>query len=296
MIQWIKTHKLILVLAVVVLYLLKDRLVPELSFIPRSRMDFSGRASLPSEEISLKRPALGALPDQSGFSIPNTSDRVIIQESNLSLLVQDVRKIGDEIISYAKGVSGHMVSSSYSRPEESPYAVVTVRVSTEKLDEALTYFRSLAIKVTSENLRGTDVTEEYTDLDARLTTLRTTQSKFNEILAKATQVQDILTVQRELITLQDQIDRVIGQKQAIEKNAALTKATIYLASDELALPYVPDQAFRPALIFKQAVRSMVAAIRFVGAALIWVGVYAVIWVPLLLGYLGYRWWRTTRTS
>ena len=159
---------------------------------------------------------------------------------------------------------------------------------TNKLDEALAFIRSLSIKVTSENLVGTDVTDEYIDIEGRLATLRKTQARFEEILDKAISVQDILTVQRELISLQDQIDTLIGQKESIENNAKLTKITVYLSTDELALPYAPDKAFRPNIVFKLAVRSLLSSLRSGAQAAIWIGVYSVIWAPIVLGFIAYK--------
>jgi hypothetical protein len=218
----------------------------------------------------------------------DTSDRIVTKTSDLSLLVKDVRETGNQIIAYSNNSGGYMVFASYNRPTESPFAAITIRVPTEKLDEALSYIRSLSIKVTSENLVGTDVTDEYVDIEASLATLGKTKEKFEEILEKAITVTDILTVQRELISLQQQIDSLKGQKMAIEKNAELTKITVYLSTDELALPYAPDKAFRPNVIFKLAVRSLLNTFRAGAEAGIWIGVYSVIWLPVILGFIAYK--------
>jgi hypothetical protein len=177
---------------------------------------------------------------------------------------------------------------SYNRPTESPFAAITIRIPTAKLDDALNYIRSLSIKVTSENLVGTDVTDEYVDIEASLATLGKTKEKFEEILEKVITVTDILTVQRELISLQQQIDALIGQKKSIENNAKLTKITVYLSTDELALPYAPDKAFRPNVIFKLAVRSLLNTFRAGAETGIWIGVYSVIWAPIILGFIAYK--------
>lgn len=224
----------------------------------------------------------------------NSDNRVVLKETNLSLLVKDVSKTSDQVIDYAKSLGGYMVSSTFNRPEEAPFATVTVRVPTGKLDEALKYLRGLAVKITSENLYGTDVTEQYVDIEARLGVLHQTQSKLNELLKNSTAVQDVLSVQRELSNIQSQIDDLMGQKKSIDQNAQLTKVTTYLSTDELALPYVPDKAFRPNLIFKQAVRSLVDTLRWLGEAAIWLVVYSVIWLPLLAGIYYFKKWRRNR--
>lgn len=274
--NWIKSHKLVILLFLVIAYLLFKDNIFNLQY---SRNNYSlpptDSYNYPSSSgISKSLPFVGEKPQSFESAQVATDNRVIIRESNLSLLVEDVRKTGDQIVSFAKNNGGYMVTTSYTKPTESPFGNITIRIPTQKLDQALNYFRSLAIKVTNENLFGTDVTSEYTDIEARLATLQKTKTKFEDILAKASNVQDILTVQRELINIQDQIDSLKGQKQAIKKNAELTKITVYLSTDEIALPYTPDTVFRPDVIFKQAVRSLVNTLRTAGEVIIWIAVYS----------------------
>ena len=287
LINWVKTHKLIgfLILAIVVL-LLKDDL-PLLSKRYTS-VEELGRP-IPDSLVSESVPDFSL--DISTQTPQDTTERIVIKNSNLSLLVKDVREAGDQILEFIKNKGGFMVTTSYNRPDESPFATITVRVPIDGLDASLDYFQSLAIKVVSENLVGRDVTEEFTDIESRLTTLEKTKVKFESILEKATKVQKILTVQREIINLQRQIDSLKGQRKALEQNAKLTKVTIFLSTDELALPYTPDKSFRPNVVFKKSVRSLLGALRIGGEALIWTGVYSVIWGPALITFFIYRRWR-----
>ena len=273
--NWIKTHKLILLLLLIIAYLyLKNNIVGYYRGAPAS--------------VGIAEPQL-SLPIPKGLeTFSDTTDRIVTKTSDISLLVKDVRSAGDQIISYAKNNGGFMVFVSYNRPTESPFAAITIRIPTEKLDDALNYVRSLSIKVTSENLVGTDVTDQYVDIEANLATLNKTKEKFEEILEKAITVTDILTVQRELISLQQQIDSYVGQKKSIENNAKLTLITVYLSTDELALPYAPDKAFRPEVVFKLAVRSLLNTLRSGAEAGIWIGVYSVIWAPIILGIVAYK--------
>lgn len=284
LINWIKTHKFILLLVLVIAYLLRNSYSPPIPL--RSNQTFeatdqslSTGASSPMEKSFA--PDIGIVPPNYQ-QVSDSSQRVVIKESNLSLLVKNVRETGDKIISTAKGMGGYMVSTSYNNPSEQAYATISVRVPTDKLDQALSQFRSLAVKVTSENLVGTDVTQEYEDLDQRLETLNATKTKFDEILKRATTVTEILEVNRELINLQQQIDYTTGQKMALSDNARLTKVTLFLSTDELALPYTPDKVFRPDVVFKLAVRSLLSTIQSFAEFLIWGVVFAVIWVPLVV--------------
>lgn len=283
MFEWIKTHKLAVVLLFVVGYLLfKNSFSPGLmNFDMQNRPMYD--ISSPSES------GLDSFSTQGKINLkPNAmmtsagSERIVIQETSMSLVVEDVRGVGDKIVGFAEDQGGFMVQTTYSKPEEYPFGTVVVRVPKSKLNNALEHFRSLSVKVSSENIMGIDVTEQYVDIEERLATLEKTKAKFEQILEDATQIQDILSVQRELINLQEQIDYLIGQQQSIEKNAELVKVTVFLSTDELALPYVPDNTFRPNVIFKQAIRGLVETLRGVGTLGIWVGVFSIVWVPALV--------------
>lgn len=295
-VNWIKTHKFIVVLLLIIVYLYSRNniVIPfgKYSAFQNPNYPVNPINSLPSAGMGGVMPEFSQSKEMQTFDAPES--RVVIQESNMSLLVKDVRAIGDQILAHVKNVNGYMVYTSYTRPTESPFASITVRVPTDKLDQSLVYFKSLAVKVTSENLVGTDVTEDYTDIGERLATLRKTKVKFEDILDKAINVQDILTVQREIINLQVQIDSLIGQQKAIEKNAELTKITIYLSTDELALPYTPDKAFRPSVVFKYAVRSLLDNLRMGAEALIWLAVYSPIIIIAILIYIIYKRWNKRR--
>ena len=282
MIAWIKTHKLASILLLVVIYLVVR---PSSGVKPLSQSAMLSIGGAGEESVALKSaPSVSSLLPSRNYTPTTQTDRLVVQESNLSLVVKNVRESSDKAIDWAKSVGGYMVSSSLSQPEEAPYAYVVLRIPAKDLKPAIEYFRSLAIKVSSENLLGTDVTDEYIDIDSRLDTLNKTKAKFEEILSKATAVQDILTVQRELINLQDQIDSLKGRQQYLEKTAELAKISLHLSTDEFSLPYAPSQPFRPAAIFKQAVRSLVGTLRGGAKLLIWVGVYSPIWL-LILGVI-----------
>jgi len=219
---------------------------------------------------------------------PERKERLVVKNSWLSLLVKDVRGIQEKIVKRAEEEGGYMVNSQIESPGEKERGVVTVRIPVDKAEGMLRYIRSLGIRVVSENLIGRDVTDEYTDIQSRLKALYQTKAKFEEILSQADKVADILQVQRELVNLQQQIDNLKGKEQYLQKTAATVKITVYLSTDELALPYFPAQPWRPRAIFKQAMRSLVGTFRSMGTLLIWSGVYAVIWLPLLLLYLFFR--------
>lgn len=282
LVDWIKNHKLLCFLIAVILFLLtrnstslsKSSSVPRLS--QNSEMLFSAKSPV-SGGINngiINQPA----------PVASVKDRLVIKDSYLSLQVLKVADIQEKIINKAEELGGYMVSSLVTDPSDVASATVIVRIPAEKLDSALEFYRSLSMKVVSENLQGQDVTDQYVDLDTQLKTYEKTKAKLEEIFNSATVVQDILQIQMEIINVQASIDSIKGQQDYLVKNAAMSKITVYLATDELALPYTPSGSWRPGVIFKQAARAVAVVILSLGILIIWITVFGVIWVPVLLIY------------
>lgn len=288
MISWIKRNKLasVLILALLLL-LIRNYFSTSSSFLKRSTVIDQAGVGFGGADISVSSKLSAAVPQPDYAPTANVESRIVIGESSLSLLVGNVSESQKRVIAEAESLGGYMVTSYLSHPEEkeSTYGSVTVRVPQEKITQALDHFRGLSVRVVSESLSGQDVTDEYVDNEARIATLQKTKEKFEFILDRAVTVSDILSVQRELINLQDQMDSIKGRQQYLEKSAQMTRITVYLSTDELSLPYAPSEAWRPGVIFKKAVRSLVSSVRTVGTWTIWALVYSVVWLPVLLVYL-----------
>ena len=299
--DWIKKHRFKLLVLLVIAYFtyglmgtfLGTSLTTPYPYSPAMEpgFDSSEGFSAISAPSALSGPSLGRSilpPYPQSTPKSGIEDRLVIQDSSLSLLVENVIETREIILDYARQSGGYMVSARTSSPEDAASATIVVRVPTENLDKALEKFRSLSVKVVSENLVGRDVTDQYMDLEERLATLERTKARFEAILEQATEIQDITNVTQQIINYQDQIDYVKGQQLSLEQNAALTKVTIYLSTDEIALPYTPSETFRPNVIFKLAVRSLVGTLRNLASLAIWLGVYSVIWIPAILIYFAVR--------
>jgi len=300
MIEWIKKNKIIAILLIAVAYILISlgRSFFGLNLLSLSIPSTSKSTgqytddSVIAPEASLGSVATTGLETPSFFPrgreyAPQTDidERLVIQESNVSLLVKNVTEIRNKIVNYTQTNGGYMVSSNISNPQDAPTATVIIRIPSEKLEGALDHFRSLSVKVVSENLLGRDVTDQYIDIDTRIAQIQRTKTRLESILDQATEISDITNLTQQILSYQNQIDSYKGQQDALQKNAQLAKLTIYLSTDEIALPYAPSETFRPAVIFKLAVRSLVKSLRGLATMGIWLGVYSVIWVPALVLFI-----------
>ena len=298
MLSWIKKNKLSAFLILIIVGFLARNLFSVLFGISTLGLNIPSGSSYSRTETAASVSDIGlspagdiassfqglSLPSLTGSKVAPTAaeERMIVEETRLSMVVSDVGQSVDQMIRLAREAGGFMVNRSVTSPQEAPYATLTLRVPSDRLEETLSQFRQLAVKIPSENIRGIDVTAEYEDLEAKLATHYRTKVKFEEILDRSEKVQDLLTVQRELINIQNQIDVIKGRQKYLEQTAALAKITAHLSTDEWALPYTPAKPFRANVIFKEAVRSLILTLRGLAAKGIWLGVYSVIWLPVLV--------------
>lgn len=296
MISWIKTHKSSTILLLIVGYFLLQTVgralfgvnMMGLSAPGISSSEFSGVSNMMGAPQSAGMGMMGDVarsilppPGDTGVPPSERKDRLVIQETTLSMVVKDAAKTLKDIQMATERLGGFLVNSSLSRPEENASGTIIVRVPETKLAEALDAFRGFAVRVVDEQVSGRDVTDQYEDLDARLATLEKTKAKFEEIFGRATEIPDILNVQQQIISLQSQIDSVKGQQQYLSQSAKLSKITVYLSTDEFSLPYAPAEPWRPNVVVKLAIRSLVTNLRSLGTAAIWIMVYSVVWGPIL---------------
>ena len=273
MLDWFKKNWQIVVIFALAFFLLKDKLFLSGSITKNQRIGVEEDLSFSSASIPI--PGRQAPPSDS-------DERLVIKTSSLSLLVKDVSAVIGQIEAATKNLGGFLIDSHLSQPESAATGSISVRIPQDKVSEAMTAFKDYSVKVVSESVSGHDVTDQYVDLDARLQVLLKTKGKFEQILDQATQVKDLLNVQRELTNLQSQIDSVKGQQKYLEQSAKLSKITVYLSTDELSLPYAPTNAWRPTVIFKTAVRSLISHFRSLGSLVIWSAVYLPLLIPIIL--------------
>ncbi len=212
------------------------------------------------------------------------TDRKIIKNGNVSIVVKNVDDSTKGIEEKAKQLGGYLSSTNISTAgNNAKSGYVSARIPTDRVNDFLAYLRSSSVKVTNENINSDDVTSEFIDLQAKISNSEATAAQYRELLKRAVKVDEILEVQRELNSIQTQIDSYKGQLKYLEGNAALSNITINLAIDESELPIAPENKWQPANVFKASLRGLTILAQNISYAAIMIAVYAIVWVPVCIG-------------
>ena len=215
------------------------------------------------------------------------ADRIVIKNASLSLLVKDVTASVDEIVRLAESMGGFVVATNVYGTTYGPnnlpakQASITIRVPAERLTEALTRIKSMAVDVPTENVTGQDVTAEYTDLQSRLTNLEAAERQLQTIMDGATKTEDVLDVYNQLVSVGEQIEVIKGQIKYYEESAAFSQISIDLVPDVVAQP-LDVGGWRPEGVVRQALEALIASLQVLVNILIYL---VILGVPLavLLG-------------
>jgi len=272
-IEWLKRNWMLLALTLIVIYFLTRDYLGVRTSMYRNSYD----TGVNFESVALPS-AKSINPIYTPQAAPVAQiDRMVVQDTDVSLLVDDVAGSIKTIESSSVALGGYMVNKYLNQPEGAATGSITVRVPVEKRETALENIRKAGVRVVSENVNGNDVTDQYVDLQENINQLEKTKAKMQSIMDQATRVSDLVEIQNQLNNIQRQIDNNKGQQKYLEQTAKLTRITVNLSTDELALPYTPDEAWRPEAVFKNAVRAMVQMLRFLASGIIWV----IVFLPLI---------------
>jgi archaellum component FlaC len=174
-----------------------------------------------------------------------TPDRTIVKQATLSLLVNDTRKFVDQATDSVKQMNGFVTSVNvYENIAETGAinADLTIRVPVEKLEESLKQLKSLAAKVTTENVTAEDKTEQKIDLEAQIKNLQATEQQLLAIMKEAKSVEDTLKVQTQLTQTRDKIERMQASLENLTGAADMSTIHISVSTKESGLPIVePNQ-------------------------------------------------------
>lgn len=285
------TH--ILSVVVILALLVTGCAARQTSVAPAISWDRAGRtpAEAPMAEKQVEYDAVG----DSGYlsaeeaGLGSATQQMIIRTANLSVVVKETQEAVDSITGLLKSYQGYVTQSRTWYSGDDVYANMVLRVPAESLDSFLADLREYVLKVEESSISGQDVTEEYTDLQARLRNLEATEK---ELLALLTEVrenrgkaEDILAIHRELTSIRGQIESLQGRKQYLERMTAMATVNLSIRPQATPKPVVQDR-WTPLVTLSEAARALLSLLRVLVDLAIYVLVFSPVFVvPILVLWL-----------
>jgi len=217
------------------------------------------------------------------LTVLERSNRMIVKNSDLRLLVEDTNTAIDRTTQIVGDSGGYIVSSrvwfqDYGE-HQLKYASVTLGVPVDEFEKVLSRLRGLAIEVRDETASGDDVTDQYVDLQSQLTTLEATRERVKSFLDDARNVDEALRINQELANLDAQIEQIKGRMNYLNDRAAFSTITINFEPELPELAPAPVKGWNPSIVLKNAVKALTTAYQGVAEFMIWM---LVVILPIVL--------------
>lgn len=150
-----------------------------------------------------------------GQALPEDFDRRVaetaVKTAESGIEVEDVREIAAEARQVVARFDGSVLSSRVEGDDDSVSADLLLAVPSPEFEGALDELRNLGKKVTTDAVRGEDVTEEFVDLESRERNLVAAEQSLLGLHERAGNVGGALSIERELTNIRGQIEQVQGR-------------------------------------------------------------------------------------
>jgi hypothetical protein len=256
----------------------------------------SGGGAETSDRVDVgQKPEPGAEFAAAGSAVPESQvaqdefDRKIVKTAELGIRAEDVRRDAARAQEVASRFGGSIISSQTYRADDSVYAELVISVPSGEFEQVLDELRGLGEEVTTDTISGKDVTEEYVDLQSRERNLLAAEQTLLDLYDRADDVQDALSIQRELTEVRGQIELVQGRIKYLDQRSDY--AQISLSIRPVASPPKPPPAWDPSLVVARAWTASLAVLQTLATAVLSTLVFGWWLAPLFL--VG-TWWMRRR--
>ncbi len=170
----------------------------------------------------------GLSDEVTGDDVSNTSGK-IIRNASLSLLVDDLYAFADNLSSTVKKFGGYIESSDVhdfeSEYSESRDGYFVVRIPSNKMDSFMSIVQEKG-NVTSKNETAEDVTLQYVDIQAHISSYESERDSLEELMKKADKIEDIITIKEKLTEVNYELDSLNRQLRSMDNRISYSTVTI----------------------------------------------------------------------
>ncbi len=191
---------------------------------------------------------------------PDPASGMIIRTGNASIELDSLSSGLGALRGLALRLGGYVANVSLQGGREQiRSATLEIKVPAGRFDELTAGLDQLG-RVEFVNVSAQDVGEEFVDLSARAANARRLEERLIDVLGTRTgKLQDVLSVERELARIREEIERLDGRMRYLKSRAALSTLSVTLHEPP---PIVGDNPGRSivAEAFRRAWRNFVAVL------------------------------------
>jgi hypothetical protein len=235
--------------------------------------------------------ATGRPPELPQF-VETLAPNMVIRTGHASVEVTSLDTAVARVRAIATALGGYIANTTLQSGEhEVRSATLEIKIPAARFDQAVTGLSAIG-KVESVNVSAQDVGEEFVDITARVSNARRLEERLITLLASRTgKLQEVLSVERELARVREEIERYEGRLRYLKSRAAVSTLAVMVHEPNPLLGPPPGQNVIVEAL-KQAWRHFVGLLAglieslgiLIPVALILAGLWAVVrrWRPQVI--------------
>ncbi|GAB4447409.1 MAG: DUF4349 domain-containing protein [Bacteroidales bacterium] len=154
------------------------------------------------------------------------TERKLIKEGSISFETDSIDKTKKYIEDKVKFFEGYIAKEySYDYTEQKQY-MLEVRIPSQKFDDFVNSLNTVISSLDNKDIQVKDVTEEYVDVEARIKSKKDVMQRYSELLKQAKSVTEMLDIEREIGTLQADIESLEGRLKYLQNQTSLSTLTL----------------------------------------------------------------------
>jgi len=167
-------------------------------------------------------------------------DKKIIKDARIGVEVKDYYLYRNTIDSIINSLGAYILNDDLNKNDYSINSSLTIRIPSKEFNELITNLEKGTQKLLYKKISARDVTEEFIDIEARLTIKKEVEKRYIQLLAKARNIKEILEVEEKLRILREEIEAKVGRLNYLKKQVSYS--TVYLQiNQKLDYKYEPSK-------------------------------------------------------
>jgi hypothetical protein len=218
-------------------------------------------------------------PNQGIPTVVVSGDRNLILTAKIDMRSKDPWATSDRAQAIANGLGGDVLNLSQSGTADTRSAILTIRVPSSRFGDALQALKSLEGEVQTSGVSAQDVTDQFVDLQARLTAKHAEEQRYLAILNRANTIDEILKVDASLANVRTQIEQLTAQINSIKNRTEFSTISMSISTLSVLPGDTTGKVWDPAKTVGRALAALGAMMQVFADAVIWLIVFG--WLPLL---------------
>lgn len=256
----------------------------------------AGAAAPPPQDA----PAVPADAPQGAADVPTPIARKIIYNGSVALIVPDLSAAESRLVALVEAEQGYVSETNISgSPGSQRSGTWTLRVPSDRFASFMAAVSRLG-ELQSTRTDSQDVTQEFYDLEARISVKTEEEKRLIKILDEASgKLKDILEIEKELSRVRSEIEQMQGRLRYLSHQTSLSTVTVQMTEiKDYEPPVAPTLGQRIGRTFSGSLEDLVAFLEAVVLAMVALTPWLVLILPggLLVGIAARRAVRRLRAS